>query len=211
MKNIPDSVINRLPRYYRYLSELPVLGITRISSAELSGRMKVTASQIRQDLNHFGGFGQQGYGYNVVQLQQEIAAILGINPGYTAILVGAGNMGKALSGNDSLRRRGLNLIGIFDIDPKKIGGKVSGITVSDYADIKEFIAVNKPDIAILCVTKESVHDVASELIDFGITGFLNFTYTELSGDGICVENVHISDSIMKLSYKLTQAKTGGGV
>ncbi len=205
-KKVSDSVINRLPRYYRYLADLLDSGIERISSRELSERMHVTASQIRQDLNCFGGFGQQGYGYNVKVLQSEIANILGIHQGYTAILIGAGNMGRTFAINTKFESRGFRLIGIFDVDPKKIGTELTRYTIQDYQNVKTFIEENRPEMAILAVPRDAIHEVAEELVGYGIRAFLNFSYTELSeaGSDIVVENVHLSDSLMRLSFKLSE-------
>ncbi len=198
-------MINRLPRYYRYLTDLLASGIERISSKALSEKMQVTASQIRQDLNCFGGFGQQGYGYNVKFLQSEIAKILGLDQGYTAVLVGAGNMGRTFATNTKFESRGFKLIGIFDTDTQKIGTELTGHTIQDYATIQAFIEQNNPKMAILAVPKEAMHNVAEELIGYGIRAFLNFSYTELSAaEDIAVENVHLSDSLMRLSYKLLE-------
>lgn len=167
--------------------------------------MNVTASQIRQDLNCFGGFGQQGYGYNVKSLQSEIARILGLDRNYTAILIGAGNMGRTFAINTKFESRGFHLVGIFDNDPDKIGTKLSGHTILDYKDVKSFIEANRPAMAILAVPKQAMHAVSEELISYGIKAFLNFSYTELpTSDGIAVENVHLSDSLMRLSYKLLE-------
>mgnify|MGYP002573912060 FL=1 len=204
-KKVSGSVINRLPRYYRHLTDLLESGTERISSKELSKRMGVTASQIRQDLNCFGGFGQQGYGYNVEYLQKEIAKILGLDQGYTAVMVGAGNMGRTFATNTKFESRGFKLIGIFDNSDKVIGTTINGMKVLDYADIKSFIEKNKPQMAILTVPKAAIHSVAEELISYGITAFMNFSYTELpETEGIIVENVHLSDSLMRLSYKLLE-------
>ncbi len=205
-KRISDSVINRLPRYYRYLTDLIENGTERISSRELSEKMNITASQIRQDLNCFGGFGQQGYGYNVNLLRGEIAKILGIDQGYTAILIGAGHMGRTFATNTKFETRGFRLIGIFDSDPKKVGQEVARHTIRDYATIEEFIQENQPKMAILTVPKDAMQRVANEMIQYGIRAFLNFSYTELSDndDDIVVENVHLSDSLMRLSYKLSE-------
>lgn len=204
-KKVSASVINRLPRYYRYLTDLLSSGIERISSKELSERMNVTASQIRQDLNCFGGFGQQGYGYNVKSLQSEIAKILGLDRGYTAVLVGAGNMGRTFAINTKFESRGFKLIGIFDSDPRKIGTMLTGHTIMDYREIGKFIEAYRPEMAILAVPKHAIHEVAEELIGYGIRAFLNFSYTELSAaEDIAVENVHLSDSLMRLSYKLLE-------
>lgn len=204
-KKVSESVINRLPRYYRYLTELDSGKVDRISSRELSRRMHVTASQIRQDLNCFGGFGQQGYGYNVRFLKESIKKILGLDRGYRAILVGAGNMGKTFAINTKFESRGFKLIGIFDSDPKKFGTMIGIHKVLPYSRIREFISENKPQMAILAIPKTAMHEVANQLISYGIKAFMNFSYTELSTpDDIAVENVHLGDSLMRLSYKLTE-------
>ncbi len=204
-KKVSISVINRLPRYYRHLSDLVSSGVERISSRELSKRMNVTASQIRQDLNCFGGFGQQGYGYNVKLLQSEIAKILGIDMGYTAVMVGAGNMGRTFATNTKFESKGFKLIGIFDVDPKKIGTRLTKHIIQDYSTIKEFIEKHHPQMAILTIPKKETKVVAEELKSYGIKAFLNFSYTELSLDeDIAVENVHLGDSLMRLSYKLME-------
>lgn len=206
-KKVSGSVINRLPRYFRHLNDLYESGIERVSSKDLSERMGITASQIRQDLNCFGGFGQQGYGYKVESLRDEIANILGLNRGYTAVLVGAGNMGRTFATNTKFESRGFNLIGIFDNNPKVIGSCIRGFTVMDYAGIGEFIEKNKPQMAILTVPRDVIHEVAEELIHMGIKAFMNFSYTELEeSEGIIVENVHLSDSLMRLSYKISEAE-----
>ena len=204
-KNVSASVINRLPRYYRYLGELLSSGVERISSKELSERMGVTASQIRQDLNCFGGFGQQGYGYNVEYLYGEIATILGLNSQYKAILVGAGNIGHALTHNTNFEKRGFNLIGIFDNDPQKIGMEIRGLTVMDHKYMKEFVEKEQPTMAILSVPRAVMNQVAQELIGYGIKAFLNFSYAELStNDDVVVENIHLGDSLMRLCYKISE-------
>lgn len=201
---VSPVVIKRLPRYYRYLGELLKQGINRISSKELSTRMGVTASQIRQDLNCFGGFGQQGYGYNVELLYGQIAEILGLDRGYTVVIIGAGHLGHALACHGGFKKRGFTTIGIFDVDPSIVGTEVSGMTVRDYCDIDEFVRENKPDIAVLTVPKALVSQVANHLVDIGIKAFWNFAYTDLPlGDDVVVENVHLSDSLMTLSYNLT--------
>lgn len=210
-KKVSASVINRLPRYYRYLGELHMSGIERISSKELSEKMNVTASQIRQDLNCFGGFGQQGYGYNVEYLYGEIGAILGLGNGYTAILIGAGNMGKAFTTNTNFEKRGFRLVGIFDKDPEKIGKTIStkarDIEITDYKDLKVFIEKENPTMAIIAVPRDSVSDVISEVRSYGIKAFLNFSYTEVVSDGdTVVENVHLGDSLMRLCFKIADTE-----
>lgn len=204
-KKVSPSVINRLPRYYRYLTDLESSGIERISSKELSERMSVTASQIRQDLNCFGGFGQQGYGYNVKFLKSKIAKILGLDRGYTAILIGAGHMGRTFAVNTKFETRGFKLVGIFDSDPNKEGLKVGNHTVMPYSSVKDYIREHNPQMAILAVPKHAIENVARELIALGIKAFLNFSHTEFTADSdITVENVHLGDSLMRLSYKIVE-------
>ena len=204
-KKVSESVINRLPRYYRYLTEIDAGNVERISSRELSRRMHVTASQIRQDLNCFGGFGQQGYGYNVKFLKESIEKILGLDRGYRAVLVGAGNMGRIFAINTKFESRGFKLIGIFDSDPKKYGMTIASHKVMPFDKIHSFIEENKPQMAILAVPKTAAHEVAEKLVSYGIKAFMNFSYTELStADDIAVENVHLGDSLMRLSYKLAE-------
>ena len=204
-KKVPEVVIKRLPRYYRYLDELDKEGKTRISSTALSDKMGVTASQIRQDFNNFGGFGQQGYGYNVQYLLGEMKKLLGITKGYKVIIVGAGNLGHAIANYAGLKKRGFKLIGIFDNDKEKIGSKVGDIVISDAKDVLDFIKENKVDIAILTLPKEATEEVADKLADSGIKGFWNFSYTELkSRNSVFVENVHLTDSLMTLSFKINQ-------
>lgn len=206
MKNkVSASVINRLPRYFRYLGELLEHGTGRISSKALSEKMNITASQIRQDLNCFGGFGQQGYGYNVQNLYDEIAKILGLQNKKTAILVGVGNMGRAVVLNTNFKKRGFSLIGIFDSDPQKIGEKVGDYEVLDFYGIDEFFKKHRPEMAILTVSRTAVNSVAQKLESLGIKAFLNFSYAELlTSDDVVAENIHLSDSLMRLSYKMTE-------
>ena len=202
-KNISMAVIRRLPRYFRYLSDLIKLDIKRISSRELSERMCITASQIRQDLNCFGGFGQQGYGYNVESLYDEIGKILGVDKRFTCIIIGAGNMGTALVNYENFKRRGYDILGIFDVDPNKIGKKISHMEILPFDSLPEFTAKNKVDIAMVTVPNSRIADVASHITDLGIKGVWNFTPSDLRlGNGIVVENVHLSDSLMVLGYRL---------
>lgn len=206
-KNVSPSVIKRLPRYFRYLGDLLTNGIERISSKELSERMGLTASQIRQDLNCFGGFGQQGYGYNVEYLYSEIANILGLNQGYKAILIGAGNMGQALIQNTTFEKRGFHLIGVFDNDPDKIGKEIKGLKILDIANIKTFVEEHKPTMAIISTPRSVVNQLAQSLKSYGIHAFLNFSYAEIAKDDeVVVENIHLSDSLMRLCYKISAQK-----
>lgn len=204
-KKISMAVIRRLPRYFRYLSDLMKLDIKRVSSKELSERMQITASQIRQDLNCFGGFGQQGYGYNVEYLYDEIGKILGTDKRFSCIILGAGNMGNALANYENFRKRGFDILAIFDIDEKKIGKKINGIEVYGTDKLQEFVADNKIDIAILTVPNKKVIDAATEITSLGIKGIWNFSPSDLRlGEGIVVENVHLSDSLMVLGYRLRE-------
>ena len=204
-KKVPAVVVKRLPRYYRYLGELLEQNITRISSGALSKKMNVTASQIRQDFNYFGGFGQQGYGYNVEYLYNTIGDILGLNDGDKTIIIGAGNLGRALANHNYFEKRGFKLIGIFDIDEQIIGTEINGIKVMPDSELKEFLVKNRVDIAILTLPRGEVQQIAEQLAECGVRGLLNFSYTELDlPNNVAVESVHLSDYIMTLSYKIKQ-------
>jgi len=203
--NISKAVIRRLPRYYRYLEELKAEGVERISSGELSERMNVTASQIRQDLNHFGGFGQQGYGYRVDYLYEQIGKILGLDQLTHIILIGAGNLGQALASYTNYRRRGFIIEAIFDRDPKKIGMSVGGVTVRDIRELGEYIDGHRVDIATITIPKEEAVKVAKILVSKGIKAIWNFAHTDLDVPAdVAVENVHLSESLMSLSYKVKE-------
>lgn len=204
-KKISLAVIRRLPRYYRYLSDLLRLGITRISSKELSARMEITASQIRQDLNCFGGFGQQGYGYNVESLYNEIGNILGLNNKYQTIIIGAGHMGQALANYGNFEKRGFSLIGIFDINDNLIGKKIKDIEIMHLDSLENFVENNDVHIAILTVPHENTPAVADKLAQLGIRALWNFSPMDLKLTyDVIVENVHLSDSLMVLGYKLNE-------
>ncbi len=202
-KKVPEVVMRRFPRYYRYLSELDKAGNSRISSNLLSEKMGVTASQIRQDFNYFGGFGQQGYGYNVKYLLVEIEKILGISKGYSTIIVGAGHLGHALANYGGIKKRGFSIIGMFDIDEDKIGGDCNGIKIYDMRELESFMEKNKPDIAMLTLPKDAIEEVADRLVECGIKGLWNFAYVELK-KSVPVENVHLTDSLMTLAFKIEQ-------
>ena len=199
-------VIKRLPRYHRYLEELKNMGIVRISSKELSVRMGLTASQIRQDFNCFGGFGQQGYGYNIEQLYNEIGNILGINNRSKAILIGAGNLGHAIATHLNFKNKGFDLIGIFDNNPDVVGTTVGGHIVLNSDALDDFCKKEKPDIAILCIPEEYAAENADKLVALGIKGFWNFTQYDLVRryENIAVENVHLGDSLMTLCYQINE-------
>lgn len=204
-KEISQAVIGRLPRYFRYLGDLKDEGVERISSQELSELMQVTASQIRQDFNNFGGFGQQGYGYNVEYLYDEISKILGLNQTHHLIIIGAGNLGQAIGNYMNFERRGFILKGMFDCNPALEGKLVRGIAVQPMEKIEEFVKANNIDIAVLTIPKTSAVAVAEELVKYGIKAIWNFAHVDLNvPKGIQVENVHLSDSLMKLSYNITR-------
>ena len=205
-RKISMAVIRRLPRYYRYLGELIDSDISRISSRELSERMKVTASQIRQDLNNFGGFGQQGYGYNVEYLHSEIAKILGLDKTHKMIIIGAGNLGQALANYTSFEKRGFELIGMFDVNPRLLGMTIRGVEVYDIDIIEEFVKKHKVDIAMLTMPKAGIKEMANKLAEWGIKGLWNFSPLDLYlPDTVQVENVHLSHSLMTLAYKINEA------
>lgn len=203
-KEISKAVINRLPRYYRYLGDLLEKDVVRISSKELSEKMKVTASQIRQDLNNFGGFGQQGYGYNVDYLHSEIGKILGLDKRYNVIIMGAGNLGQALANYADFERRGFFIKSIFDVSPELIGTCIRGIEVMDAEKLEEYVTINPVDIAAITVPKTIAPQVAADLVRLGIKGIWNFAPTDLHlPKEVTVENVHLAESLMKLSYKIS--------
>ena len=204
---VSDSVIKRLPRYYRFVSELVRDGTQRISSGELARRMSVTASQIRQDLNGFGGFGQQGYGYNLSELRSEIIRILGIDGCRKIILIGAGNLGMAIANHMNFSDYGFRLIGIFDSDPAKTGAKTAGLEISGTDTLDDFVRENSPDAAILCIPKENAKETADHLVELGIRAFWNFSHCDIAqgNEGVIVENVHLGDSLMLLSYGIANS------
>ena len=204
-KNVPDVVIKRLPRYYRYLGDLLGQDITRISSGKLSEKMNVTASQIRQDFNYFGGFGQQGYGYNVEYLYNEIAEILGLKEGYRAIIIGAGHLGLALANHASFEKRGFKISAIFDNDTKKVGQTVNKKPILNISELEKYIKENNITIAIIAIPKDAVGEMAEKLASYGIKGLWNFSSAEIiTSVPVAVENVHMSDYLMTLSYKIKQ-------
>ncbi|NLZ81848.1 MAG: redox-sensing transcriptional repressor Rex [Clostridiales bacterium] len=204
-REISKAVIKRLPRYYRHLGELLEAGQVRISSNELSIRMNVTASQIRQDLNNFGGFGQQGYGYNIESLYAEIAKILGMNKKHNLIVIGAGNLGQAIANYTNFEKRGFIVIALFDINPKLVGKEVRGVKIQNMSEIEGFISENEVHIAALTIPKSQAADVATNLVEKGIKAIWNFAHTDLDLPAdILIENVHLSESLMRLSYNITR-------
>lgn len=199
-REISSAVIRRLPRYYRYLGELLENDVVRISSKELSIRMKVTASQIRQDLNNFGGFGQQGYGYNVEYLHDEIGKILGLDTTQNMIIIGAGNLGQALANYD-FARIGFRVIGIFDINPRLEGLSVRGVEIRMLDELEAFIKNNDVQVVTLTVPKKQARTIGKQLEAWGIRAIWNFSPTDLHlSEDVCVKNVHLDESLMTLSY-----------
>ena len=210
--NISNSVIRRLPRYYRFLGELEDQQISKISSRELSERMHLTASQIRQDLNCFGGFGQQGYGYNVSELRKEIGRILGVDKHRKTILIGAGNLGTALAVHINFEKSGCSLIGIFDSNKKIVGNPLGKLTITDIDDLEKFCRENKPEVAVLCIPKSVTKEIVDRLTELGVRSFWNFSHYDINVEhkniidiaheveGVVVENVHLGDSLLTLSY-----------
>ena len=201
---VSQAVIKRLPRYFRYLRELLRQGKMRISSADLSALMNVTASQIRQDLNCFGGFGQQGYGYNVNYLYAKICEILGVGAGLTAVIIGVGDLGRALVRSSMFEKRGVDIIGLFDVSPTVVNTQFGDLTVLHMDSLAEFCQQNHVDFAVLALPKSEAAVVSEQLMKLGVHGLWNFTGAELSCEenGMIVENVHLGDSLMTLNYKL---------
>lgn len=205
-KEISQAVIRRMPRYYRYLGELLDEGVERISSNDLSNRMKVTASQIRQDLNNFGGFGQQGYGYNVQFLYDEIGKILGLNTQHNIVIIGAGNLGQALANYMKFEKLGFVITALFDVDPALKGKMVRDIPILMLDELEEYSKKNKVDIAALTMPKSNADAVAKKVVDLGINAIWNFAHVDLEIDNkdVVVESVHLSDSLMQLSYNIVK-------
>lgn len=203
-RTISPSVIRRLPRYYRFLEDLKNSGITRVSSAELSRKMGFTASQIRQDLNCFGGFGQQGYGYNVQLLSAEIAKILGLDKPQKLIIIGIGNLGRAIATHIRFDNKGYELIGLFDQKESLVGQIVHNLPIRSMNSLDEFCRENNPTAAVLCIPKESAEAISYKLVKLGIKGFLNFSHYDLglAYPEVSVENVHFGDKLMVLSYNM---------
>lgn len=210
-KDISQAVVRRMPRYYRYLGELLDEGVERISSNDLSARMRVTASQIRQDLNNFGGFGQQGYGYNVKYLYDEIGKILGLDHQHNIIVIGAGNLGQALANYVKFEKRGFIITGLFDVNPALAGQVVRGIKIRMMDELEDFVRSHKVDIAALTMPKENAGRVAQRLVELGIYAIWNFAHLDLElPDYVVVENVHLSDSLMQLSYNIVKREAEKG-
>ncbi len=207
MKNngtkISNAIVRRLPRYRRYLGELKRQGVEKISSNELSSLIGYTASQIRQDLNTFGGFGQQGYGYSVDYLYEEINKILGLDREYKTVVVGVGNLGQAITNYTYYYKIGFNIVGLFDVNPRLIGLQINGVQVRDSAELAEYVKDNDIDIGIICVNREHGQDVADTLIEGGVEGIWNFAPVDLKiPEDVAIENVHLSESLHTLAFKI---------
>ena len=210
-ENVSSAVIKRLPRYFRYLRILMREGKTRISSAELSRIMNITASQIRQDLNCFGGFGQQGYGYNVNYLYARICELLGVGAGLQAVIVGAGNLGRALAKNDMFEKRGVDVVAVFDNDPELVGKKINEIPIIHIDEFERYAATHTVDMAVLTLPKAHALEMAQRISETDIGGIWNFTSQELDSidSDLVIENVHLGDSLMTLNYRLTCKNNDG--
>ena len=209
--DVSVAVVRRLPRYHRYLGELLREEKMRISSKELAAMMGTTASQVRQDLNCFGGFGQQGYGYNVKYLYGKISDLLGVNAGFSAIIVGAGNLGRALVASHMFERRGVRRLAMFDVDPAVIGTEISGLPVYAAGHLEDFCSENHVDIAVLTTPREAAFEMASRLASAGVRGIWNFSNTELKLNfpGVTVQNMHMGDSLMILCYQMVSRQEIG--
>ncbi|MCT4586057.1 MAG: redox-sensing transcriptional repressor Rex [Peptostreptococcaceae bacterium] len=205
-KKISMAVIRRLPKYHRYLKELLDKDRKRISSKELSSIIGFTASQIRQDLNNFGGFGQQGYGYNVEELYAEIGKILGLNMDYNTVIIGAGNLGQAIANYSGFEKSGFNIKGLFDINPRLIGLKIRDLEIRDIENLEKFVLENDIEIGVICTPKEKAQEIADVLIRSNIKGIWNFAPVDLTieDEDIVIENVHLTESLFTLSYLLNE-------
>lgn len=206
MNKISMSAVRRLPRYYRFLTELERSGVVRTSSRELSERMALTASQIRQDLNCFGGFGQNGYGYNVSQLREEIGRILGVDARHKCIVIGAGNLGRAIATHMDFKSKGFRLVGIFDRNEAFAGQLVAGMPIRHIDGLDEFCRLEKPTVAVLCIPSSAAKEVGEQLKQLGIVGVWNFSHYDFSCElaDVAIENVHLGDSLMTLAYKVSE-------
>lgn len=202
---VSDAVIKRLPAYYRHLQELEKEGVTQISSKDLGERMNLTASQIRQDINSFGGFGRQGYGYSVTGLRKHIGHVMGLDTSHKMIIIGGGNIGRAIAGSASFERIGFETAAIFDSDPAKVGETIHGITVQDIALLERFVSVQPVDIAVLAVPAGEAQAMAERLYKLGVKGFWNFAPVDLKlPRGAVAENVHLDESLEVLSFRILQ-------
>ena len=205
-EKVSEAVIRRLPKYYRYLKDLERMGVERISSQELSKKMGIKATQIRQDLNCFGGFGQQGYGYHVKMLKKELKNIIGINREYKVILIGAGHIGQALANYHGFENEGFNIVGIFDNNPELTGKTIRNITIMHIETLHDFVKENQVDLCIIATPKENAQETADKVIGVGIRSIWNFAPVDVDARmGVCVENVHLNDSLYTLIYRMNDS------
>lgn len=206
------AVVKRLPKYYRYLGMIADKGIIRVSSQELSNITGLTASQIRQDLNHFGGFGQQGYGYNVEELKNEIEKIIGIDKSYKAIIIGVGNIGRAILNYRGFQNSGFNIVGLFDHAEDLVGKTITGLKVTDISDLESFMKEEEADIAVIAIPASEAQQVCEILVDGGIKGIWNFAPIDLKlPKKVVLENVHLDESLYTLTYYMNNLKDYPGV
>lgn len=206
-ESIPQGVVARLPVYFRYLSELETQGIERVSSAQLGEALDFTAAQIRSDLSYFGSFGQQGYGYNVKDLLQQVKQILGLHRNYSMVLVGAGNLGKAIASYDWFRTQGFEIKAIFDVDPHLIGNYHGGCAIRPFSELKQYVQNNGIDIAIIATPKETSQEICDVLVKGGVGSIWNFSPSQLIvPDHVMVEHIHLTDSLLCLAFRLNEQK-----
>lgn len=202
---VSDAVVRRLPMYYRHLRELEKAGVVRISSQDLGEKMNLTASQIRQDINCFGGFGQQGYGYHVTNLKEHIAEILGLRKQYHVIIVGAGNIGRAVANYPRFSKEGFGVQAIFDVSAALVGIDVHGTLVQPMEKLDGWLNAHQVDIAVLAVPASCAQETAERLAKGGVRGIWNFAPVDLTlPEGVAVNNVHLSDSLNILSYRMNE-------
>lgn len=204
-KRVSEAVIHRLPKYYRQLKELQKRGVERISSSELSKEMGLNASQIRQDFNCFGGFGQQGYGYQVSYLLQEISKIIGLSKKYDMVIIGVGNIGHALMSYTGFDQEGYRIIGAFDVNPDLVGKSIAGTTINHMDTLKQFLQQKSVDIGIICTQKEDAQNICDVLVESGVCAIWNFTPIDVLSDKASIENIHLTDHLYVLSYRLANA------
>lgn len=210
--DVPVAVVRRLPRYHRILGELIRKGKMRTNSAELSALMGTTASQIRQDFNYFGGYGQQGYGYNVRYLHEKIGDLLGVNEGFGAVILGAGHLGCALVNSHMFERRGVARLAMFDVDPRLIGTEINGVPVLDVRELPDYCRTHRVAIGVLTTPKTEAEGVARTIAEAGVGGIWNFSNMELSlpdYPDVIIENIHLGDSLMQLCFALKLKNTTG--
>ncbi len=204
VRKVSEAVIRRLPKYYRHLLILQKTGVERISSGKLAQQMRLNASQVRQDFNCFGGFGQQGYGYNVSTLLSEIKNILSLNQPYKAVVVGAGNIGTALANFEGFERDSIAIEALFDIDPARIGTTINGKPVLHTDELEAYIKKNGISIGIIAARRSAAQDIANRMQAAGVRGIWNFAPMDLAELEVPVEDLHMTDSLLCLCYKMNQ-------